>query len=391
MFKRKKVDDVVDRSKFTEADKIFVPEDTDSDFLISDFTEYKVRFFRTIPEECTLVKKNRYAQELINVPGPGYHFMMPYFTKSILVSNVDRTLDYPPQKHTTKDNTQVSVDMDITVKIVDAAKYIKQGKYQLDQLKSKISSGLQRYVKENKADDLRGKAVNLSKFDYDGSLKNFANKYGIAITSMRFKAVEESEAVKEAREQQAIAEQKQKAAEIESNTKKIIAKGDADAMRIRGTAEAEVKSALTSAPIQGLRKEGISSSAIERNVGVFGAKNSVFIGGGSSQESDTARGIAAGVVAGNAASKQQDSDTEGVSRVDSLVRLIDFALQSGFVSDDFVDSYSNLRNMLLNNANMINLINGFSDREITQLKDHILSGNLGGYSLGNSNGRSRRK
>ena len=66
----------------SEADKIFIPADIDGDK--TDYFDYKVKIFRTVPENCFLVKQNIFTGKRIFAGGRGFKSILPFY-KSILV------------------------------------------------------------------------------------------------------------------------------------------------------------------------------------------------------------------------------------------------------------------------------------------------------------------
>ena len=391
------------------ADAIFIPSDLPGDR--TNYTKYKVGFYRAkVPANCALVRRNRYTGKLTlvserdadgNIIGGGFHLMPPFFSESIFVPIMDRTIDYPKADYLTADNIYANVDIVLKVRITDPVKYLMYGKHQLSNLNTLTQNLLREYIRSNKYDDLSSGRINLDTFAPrlpgqnggipTGAYEDFEERYGISVQSVQLKAIKLPEEMQKLYDNKVEEQKKLEAQRIKLQAERERAEAEARMMDIRAEAEARRAKALAGAPIQGLKENGISAAAIEQNVGVFGAKNSVFIGGGNGQTNDTARGIAAGVVAGNNASKSQNDDVVKESRVDSLIRLIDFAFQSGFVSDNSVSSYNNLKSMLSTNTELIRVVNEFSEVEFEQLKGHILSGNMGGYSLGDSEGRSRTR
>ena len=185
-------------------------------------------------------------------------------------------------------------------------------------------------------------------------------------------------------------ERKKAAQKIRLEAEQERAEAEARMMNIRTEAEARRARELAGAPIQGLKAQGISSQAIEQNVGVFGAKNSVYIGGANNSiGNETARGVAAGIVAGNNASRTEDNSQDNISQVQKLLNLIEFALNSGTVAD--VDTYENLRTNLLNNLRLIELVNGFTKDQFNQVAEHVLAGDLGKYFNQSNNNNQRHR
>ena len=259
-----------------------------------------------------------------------------------------------------------------------------------------------KYIRNNKYDELSSGRIDLNDFDPvqpgqnggdpSSAYDDFEERYGIGVQSVQLKSIKLPPQLQKLYDDKAEEEKKKEAQRIRLEAEQERAEAEARMMDIKTAAEARRARELAGAPIQGLQGAGISTAAIEQNVGVLSAKNSVFFGGGVGQSSDTAKGVAAGVFAGNVASQNSGNTTDTqVSHAASLVRMIDYAFQSGFVLDDSSESYLKLKDMLLNNNQLIDLVNSFSNEEIAQLRNHILSGNLSGRSLAGLNGKSKTR
>ena len=130
--------------KLTSADAIFIPEGLSEN--LNDYKEYKVGLFRSVPANCYLVSVNRITGNVVNLGGQGLKITMPWITKTILVPNIDRTIDYPKADYLTRDHITASVDIALSVKITDPVKYMIKGKFQLEQLSQLTQSLLRVYI-----------------------------------------------------------------------------------------------------------------------------------------------------------------------------------------------------------------------------------------------------
>ena len=389
------------------ADAIFIPSNIVGNK--TDYTQYKVGWYRSVPSNCVLVKMNKYTGRLCldndrndkgELIGGGLHFTFPFFTKSILVPIIDRTIDYPTAEYLTKDNINATVDIVLKVKISDPVLYLKYGKHQLSNLNTLTQNLLRAYVRRHDYHQLSSGRVDLREFQTtrdenghvldDDAYDDFEEKYGISVESIQLKTIKLPPELQKLFDDEKEEERKKAAQKIRLEAEQERAEAEARMMNIRTEAEARRARELAGAPIQGLKAQGISSQAIEQNVGVFGAKNSVYIGGANNSiGNETARGVAAGIVAGNNASRTEDNSQDNISQVQKLLNLIEFALNSGTVAD--VDTYENLRTNLLNNLRLIELVNGFTKDQFNQVAEHVLAGDLGKYFNQSNNNNQRHR
>lgn len=387
------------------AEAIFIPSDIEGDR--TNYTEYKVGWYRSVPANCALVRRNIITGHLSlvsgrdddgKIVGGGFHFMPPFITKSIFVPLIDRTIDYPKADYLTKDNIYANVDIVLKVRITDPVNYLNFGRHQLDNLNTLTQNLLRDFIRRHDYDELSSGRINLDEFDPklpgqnggvpESAYEDFEKRYGIEVKSIQLKSIKLPENLQKLYDDVKEEEKKKAAQQIRLAAEKERAEAEARMMDIRTEAEARRARQLAGAPIQGLKEQGISSGAIEQNVGVFGAKNSVYIGGANGNGTDTAKGVAAGIVAGNTASQTNNQDKH-VDRIQNLMNLIDLVIKSGMVSQGAIDSYNTLRNSLSTNMELVDLINGFPEEQYSQITQYILSGNMGGFSLDGSKGRSR--
>ena len=390
------------------ADAIFIPSNIDGE--VSDYTEYKVGFYRSVPANCALVRKNTLTGRLTLVSdrdadgkiiGGGFHFMPPFVTESIFVPLIDRTIDYPKADYLTKDNIYANVDIVLKVRITDPVNYLMYGKHQLSNLNTLTQNLLREYIRNNEYHNLSSGRIDLNQFDprvpgqnggdLQSAYEDFEKRYGIKVQSIQLKSIKLPENLQKLYDDKIEEEKKREAQKIRLEAEREKAEAEARMMDIRTAAEARRAREMAGAPIQGLKDTGISTDAIAQNVGVFGAKNSVFIGGGNGSGNDTAKGVAAGIVAGKAVTQNQAQSTNKVSHVQSLIDLIDFAIASGSISAEYIDTYNNLKNNLLSNQKLIDLVNGFPEEQFQQVTAHVLSGELGKFANQQDDSKSRHR
>lgn len=309
----------INRDTLSEADNIFIPKDFDNNGSFEDYAEYKVGFYRVVPENCVLISVNRFTGKVINRGGAGFKLMPPFITKSILVSTVDRTIDYDKISYLTQDGIMANFDIALVVKITDPVKYITSGKQQLDQLKVITNRLLRIYAKNRDYDVLSQGACKLSDFDPKNELKAFKDNYGIEINKVIFKEVTLPKDLQRAYDNRKMEEENKKAqkirldaekdkAETEAEILKIKAQAEAESIRIKETAAAEVYVKKMEQLILALRKNNIPDEGIAeylKTIIVSEKGNAIFMGG-----NDQSSTIAKGVAAGNVASRNRNNNSQ---------------------------------------------------------------------------------
>lgn len=278
--------------KLNNANAVFIPENIDGD--ISDFTEYKVSLFRTVPDNCSLVTINTITGKIVNKSGSGLKFTLPYITKSILVPTIDRVIDYPRANYLTLDHITAGVDVALNVKIVNPAKYVKNGKYQLEQLSVLVQSLLRVYIQSLEFALISKGSCSLDEFDPEAELRTFESRSGIRVNGVLLKEVklpadlqkqyDDAIEAKKRREKQFIDLEAKK---DEALARREIAQVDADVYVMK------YEKLITALKAQGIPSEGIAN-LIKTQMISENANASFFVG-----DNDTAKNIGAGVAAGN--------------------------------------------------------------------------------------------
>lgn len=379
------------------ADAIFIPSNIEGDK--TDYTEYKVGWHRSVPANCALVRMNRFTGKLSlvsgvdhqgNVIGGGFKLMPPFISKSIFVPIIDRTIDYPKASYLTYDNIYANVDIVLKVRITDPVKYLMYGKFQLSNLNTLTQNLLRAYVKIKKFDELSVGRISLDDFTViktreadrngndifkivdSGAYKDFEEKYGISVQSIQLKDIKLPDDLQKLYDDKKEEEMKKDAQKIRLEAEKEKAEAEARMMDIRTEAEVRRARQMAGAPIQGLKDNGISAQAIEKNVGMFGAKNSVFIGGNGN---DTVKDVAAGVVAGNAAMGTNNEQNESNSQ--RLIDLIEFSINSGMVAEDKISTCRDIALLLKDssrNQSFIATIDKLSEGVFDEICKKVING-----------------
>ena len=385
---------------FDDADSIFIPSNMDGDR--TDFTEQKVGFYRKVPDNCALVRINSFNGHISlvsgrdkngNIVGGGFKIMPPFITKSILVPIIDRTIDYPVVKCLTNDGIEAKVDIALKVRITDPVLYIREGKYQLDQLKTKTMSLLTVFIKKNNFDKINAGKIELAKFDPEivgersgilqSTYADFEKRYGIHVDSVQLKSIKLPDNLQEIYNDQVEERQKriaqkeklaaqQEKAEMEAKIVGIGAK--AEAQRIQTIEQARLD--ISAKILNMLENKQISREQIAdilRAQMLKDSANTVNILGGNNGISNS---VAAGIVAGNRASSNPVRNIS-VSNADRLVNDLKSYVALGLYSEDGLNSVINA----LNDSSLKASINSASNSKYEQIVNALLAKERGNEKI----------
>lgn len=281
-----------DNVKLSGAYSVFIPENIDGD--ISDYTEYKTSFYRSVPENCYLVTVNNFTGKVVNRGGRGFKITIPVLTKSILVPNIDRVVDYPRANYLTLDHITAGIDMAVTLKIVDPVKYINEGRYQLDQLSVLVQNLLRVYVQSLDFGSLSRGACDINKFDPNFQLMRFEDSYGIKVRNILFKEVKLPADLQKQYDDVIEAKKRREKQIVDLEAKK----DEAMARKEIASVDSEIYVMKYKELISYFKEQGIPTEQIAELVRTQmiseNANASFFVG-----DNDSAKNIAAGVAAGN--------------------------------------------------------------------------------------------
>lgn len=278
--------------RLTGADAVFVPENISED--LSDYTVYKAGMFRSVPANCYLVSVNVFTGNVVNLGGQGLKFTIPVLTKTILVPNIDRTIDYPKADYLTSDHITAGVDIALSVRIVDPVKYVNKGKHQLEQLNHLTQSLLRVYIQRFKFESLSSGVCKLNEFDPNNDFRTFEDEYGIKINRVILKEIKLPADLQKQYDDVIEANKKKERQRIELEIKKEEARAKKEIALI----EAEMylmkfKELVTYLKEQGLLNDEITE-VIKMQMMSENQNASFFVGGNGMSQN-----IAAGVAAGN--------------------------------------------------------------------------------------------
>ena len=324
------------RNELSEMDKLFVPEDLDGDLELGDFVSYKsgVKFWRTVPANCRLVLANRFTGEVSFKSGVGFKFISPIFYRTILVPGpeLEGIKTFNGVKCLSGDKIELSVDLTLSMSIVDPAKYVMQGKHQLSQLSSIVNRLLRVYVANKKFDDLVVNECDIDVFDRNGELDNFADQYGIQINKVIFEKIELPERLKKLYNDAAEEEQRKNAQSVrlkaelekaESDAKISSIHADAESSRISKLGEAKTKSLIfkLNEIRDTLVQRGFSNDEIgeliKTTVMSENGNTAYFVGG-----NDMAKNVGAGVAAGKNYTPNANKNSSQAKKINNSEKLL---------------------------------------------------------------------
>lgn len=388
----------VNEEKVNESDAIFIPSDIEGQR--ADYTTYKAGIFRTVPENCCLVRMNRFTGRLKNKGGSGLKFLLPFISKSILVPTIDRIIDYKKAEYNTLDGIKANVDIALNVKIVDPIKYMKVGKYQLNQLSILTQSLLRVYIQRRNFDDISSGVCPLSEFDLNKDYENFEDSYGIKINRVLLQEIKlpkdieklYNDKVEEKKKREA---QQEKLAALkedaEKNAEIIKIKAEAEAEKIIKIEEAKAKVYFSQLKnfIDYLKINGIPTDSIAdilKTKLVSENKNSqIFVGG-----NDYTRNMAAAMSAASAQAKAnsnnmnaQNSLNSSLTNVEKLLNELMLNLSLGTITKEYYQSVENS----LKNPELIKKINNLNEESYQRLLNQLISNQNNSQKNNNSHGR----
>ena len=369
------------RAKLSEAEKIFVPEDLDKTRTITDFTEYKAKFFRTVPENCVLVKKSRIRQK-IRIAGGSFNFeipfigkifrinrnkiglkvTLPFLTTGILVSQVDRTIDYQVFDCKTADGINASIDIAVVVRISDPLKYMNGGKEQLKHLHSKIQELLKNYAAQKEFEDLEHDSIDISAFDPDGHLEHFNNLYGISVKGIINKSVKLPENLQKIYDNK-VEEMKKREAQ-EERLKALIEKAEAEGKVSKMKSGVDIENLIKL--VNALLEQGVPMEEITKYLNIKTASdkgNAVFMNGDSASSN-----VAMGVAAGSAFTQRVNSGAQqnNLSNSQRLMKSIEQYLNMGInLNQGAMNLYQNLQT----DQNLRETIDNFTAEDYKRIEE----------------------
>lgn len=305
------------RDKLSEMDKIFIPKDLDNNVDLSDLISYKgctLKFWRSVPQNFRLVKVNIFTKKVIAKDGFGFKFAAPLFTRTILVPITAGTKRFNSLQCTTSDGIDIKIDLAVVMRITDPAKYMDQGKTQLEQLTALINRLLRVYTASREFDQILPNECQINEFDPNGLLATFEAQNGIHIEHTIFEKVELPERLKKLYNDQAEERQRRRAqaerlqaerekALVDAEITKINAEAEAKKIKITEEAKSEAYVKRMEQLVNMLIGKGIPVEKIVEHINTIIASekgNTIFMNSGNGMANDIAMGgIAANRVSNN--------------------------------------------------------------------------------------------
>lgn len=376
------------RSRLTEMDKIFIPEDLDSDTQLEEYTDYKrykLKFWRTVPENCALVTRNIFTGKIKFHKTSGIKWFPPIFVKSILVSTVDRNIPFKNVLYRSSDRIEDTMDLSLNVSIVNPAKYMRSGKAQLNRLRSTINELVRVYSASLDFETLFKSSTNLNEFDPNGELTDFQNKYGIRVNRVKIERVGAPERIKKLANDRVEERLKAEADEIKRKNNERQALSNAKIKQIEAEAEAKRISAIEQAKadayvramqnlVISLKNNGVSDELIpailEKEI-MSKNKNTVFMGSNNGIGSDIAMGIAAGQRVGNQHQKSDNRSDQNQTITNSQKLLNAFDLLEA-VGVQLSGEILNLKRKLTEDEKIRKVIDNASTEDFNNLYTAVM-------------------
>lgn len=371
------------REKLSEMDKIFIPKDLDNNVNLSDLMEYKgctLKFWRSVPQNFRLVKVNIFTRKVISKEGFGFKFAAPLFSRTILVPTTAGTKKFNNLQCTTLDGIDIKMDLAVVMRITDPAKYMDQGKTQLEQLTALINRLLRVYVAVREFDQVLPNECQMNEFDPNNQLRDFENEYGIQVEKTIFERVELPERLKKLYNDQAEEKQRRKAQAERLQAEREKALADAEITKIHAEAEAKkikvIEDAKAIAYIQRMEKlvnmlvtKGIPADEIAdylKTEIVSERGNTIFMNGANNRANDTAMGVLAGNIASN-----NGNNNGTLNQKSNLDQILEYVGTYILLNPDRAQEIQDKIARLQSNPDICQQINGLGARSFEQLFNSI--------------------
>lgn len=303
---------------------------------INPFRVYITKLYRTIPQNCVLIVRNKFNGQRVRVKRGGFALVSPW-CESKLVSLAVWNIDFEKLQFDERDNLQITVDLALSVRISDPIKFEYAHQNVIQELKVKLYSmmrvlvrmasynelskrhfelprsgdprmnpnivyaGGTYYYRDSAYKNANGewKATAVDEFDMElfrirQELDAFSAQYGLEIVSLSNKEVQQSKDIQEADDRIRKAEKEGQAREMEAEYARKVAEKKAEAMKI----EQDAYNSQYISLMESLKNAGYSQEdaiRIAQTLMITNGKNN-NVAGATAQ---TMAGVAAGQVAAN--------------------------------------------------------------------------------------------
>ena len=229
---------------------------------------YTYKLISVVPLKHALIRKNIFTGS-VDWVGQGLHFN-PISTNK-LVNLADRTIDYASKAYKVKEGFDVTVDPAVTFRVTDPVKFEFASEDPVAVLKIKLESLLRKLCAKYSYDQLVQIAIKLNSpefADIKAELKPLEDKYGLSVSDLILKSVEQSQALKD--------DYEKSAAQARENERKI-SQAEADAK----VAEAKARELATLNKVEETRIVNLVKALVAQGVDQKAAMEIVLYGSGN--------------------------------------------------------------------------------------------------------------
>lgn len=129
---------------------------------VNPYTTYITKMYRTIPKNCVLITRNKFNGEHVNVKYGGFAMVAPW-CESKLVSLAVWNEDYEKLEFDEKEGQQITVDLALSIRVIDPIKFEYSHQNIEQELKTKIYSMMRVLIKKSTYEELSQRCFELPK------------------------------------------------------------------------------------------------------------------------------------------------------------------------------------------------------------------------------------
>lgn len=149
------------------------------------------KYWWSVDPNCVLIKLNKMTGQT-SVAGPGLRFLMPGIVVGKEINVADKNDCYSNIQCKSKDDYELTIDIDIVTKVVDAIKMELSSSNPEEILNSRIESAMRKFVASKGYQELSEMKFDLNAPENSwirDSFDDFCNNYGLQVTKMTLKKV----------------------------------------------------------------------------------------------------------------------------------------------------------------------------------------------------------
>ena len=204
--------------------------------------------------------------KFIRVLNPGLNFVCPLINQVVKLELRTEVMDVPKQEVITKDNSPVSVDAIIYIKVIDPKKaFFEVTDYHIATV-NLAQTTLRSVIGQMELDEILSNRENIN-VQLRDTLDEATDKWGVRVENVEIKEVDPASKVKDSMEEQTSAERKRRAAILEAEGKKKSKILEAEGTRQSMILEAEGTRTATILEAQGeaqkLRIMSVGAAAMD--------------------------------------------------------------------------------------------------------------------------------